>query len=145
MAVYVLTSAHTQSSLMSILQYLQENDDSTLSRVLDIIKHVHDTGWAPKPPFAKPLRWNHDWLCEIRAQYDRDTLLRIYYFVHRDASGYRLILLNCITKPDWEEFPAYYEGAKWKRLRREIEESIAIASEFKKNYHSQNHHYEPLF
>ena len=144
MAIHVLISERVEGSTRSILNFLKENDTEMLSRTIEIINHIHDRWWHPTMPYAKPLYWNDVGLCEIRSKYNREELLRIYYFVHREPWETRLVLLNATIKPDWEKYPAYYEGTKWKRLRKEIETSIEIALKLQKNYLSQLSLYEFL-
>lgn len=142
MTIHILVTDTIEWNTASILNFLQENDDEMLSRTLEIIRHIHDSWWHPSMPYARPLHSSGVGLCEIRSKYNRDELLRIYYFVHRDNWETRLVLLNAIIKPDWEKYPAYYEGTKWKRLKKEIETSIEIALELQKNYLSQLSFYE---
>jgi hypothetical protein len=144
MTIQVLIAKQIEWSTASILNFLQENDKEILSRTLEIINHIHDRWWHPQPPYAKPLRENTVDLCEIRSKFNRDELLRIYYFVHRENWENRLVLLNAIIKPDWDKYPAYYEGTKGKRLKKEIEQSIELALELQKDYLSQLSYYEYL-
>jgi hypothetical protein len=72
----------------------------------------------------------------------REELLRIYYFVDRKTE--RMVLLNCITKPDGHNFSSKYQGNAGKKLERELQESIALAVTLKAEYSSTNPAYEPF-
>ena len=124
------------------LSELLDNNPDMLTRVLVTIRHVATTKGHPQPPHAKPLRDANPNLCEIRTKYDRENLLRIYYFVDKENDN--LILLNYIIKPDGRQNASHYEGKAGKKLKREIATSIEIAIELQTAYHHNHPHYEPL-
>ncbi len=143
MQVYFLSpSAHPSSFGKIVEQLLDQEKYDLLTRIIQNIEHIAGVGGHPQPPTAKPLKHVDNELCEIRTAYGRDELLRIYYFV--DHKTERLILLNCITKPDGRDFPSKYQGTAGKRLQRELQESIAIAVKIKTEYSPTHPDYEPL-
>ena len=143
MYVYFLSPSPHPSSFGKIVEHLldQENHDM-LTRIIQNIEHIAGLGGHPQPPTAKPLRHVDDALCEIRTPYGREELLRIYYFVDRKTE--RMVLLNCITKPDGRNFSSKYQGNAGKKLERELQESIALAVTLKVGYSSTNPAYDPF-
>lgn len=143
MQVYFLSPSAHPSSFGTIVEHLlnQENHDM-LTRIIQNIEHIAGLGGHPQPPAAKPLRHVDSELCEIRAPYGKEELLRIYYFVDRKTE--RLVLLNCISKPDGRNLPSKYQGNAGKKLERELQESVALAVRLKAEYSPTNLAYEPF-
>lgn len=143
MYVYFLSpSAHPSSFGKIVEDLLDQESHDMLTRIIQNIEHIASLGGHPQPPTAKPLRHVDNDLCEIRTQYGKDELLRIYYFV--DQKTKRLVLLNCITKPDGRKFSSKYQGNAGKKIERDLQESVALAVKLKAEYTPTNPEYEPL-
>jgi hypothetical protein len=142
--IFFLSALASKESSGAILkELLKRKDDTVLIRTLTDISHIANSGGVPRPPRAKLLRGIGDnELCEIRTKYDRDNLLRIYYFVDKERSN--LILLNAIIKPDGGQSSSHYEGGAGRRLRKDINNSVQLAIELKELYSASNNDYEPL-
>ncbi len=145
MQILFLSALASEESTGEILEklYRDKTKEEDLTRVLAVIDHIAQNGGTPNPPLAQPLRdIGDEELCEIRTNYDKKILLRIYYFVHKESRS--LILLNAITKPDGRKSPSQYQGGAGKRLQRKIDSSIQLALELKKLYPTTKNNYEPI-
>jgi len=139
--VLFLSSISHDQSFGKVLEDLLANDDiDTLAYIHERIKHTADLGGHPQPPTAKALRKVDDKLCEIRSKYGKEDLLRIYYFVDREANS--LILLNTVIKPDGQRKQGRYDGKSGKRIEKDIQESIRLALKLKTNYLTSKYDYQ---
>lgn len=143
MQIFLLRESAHPESFANIMQALMDTKDiDRLARVMAILRHLAGQGGHPAPPYAKPLHSVAGGLSEIRCIYDKENLLRIYYFVDRENK--RMVLMNAIIKPDGEKRASRYDGGGRKRLEREIQKSIQLALEFKTKYILSQDDYEQL-
>lgn len=137
MQVWCLSaSAHPDSFGSFIKRFRDEGREVELRSLYDIISHLVRIDGRPEPPYAKPLRDVDRELNEICSKLNEKELLRIYYFVDRDAK--KMVLLNFTIKP------RLYEGKLKKRVEKEIHQDIAEALLLKSKYSISPHDYEKI-
>jgi len=134
------SSAHPDAFAVLLEELMAEADEDTLAKILTTIDHVASVGGHPQEPTARRLSGID--MCEIRSKYRRGELIRIYYFVDKDRN--RMLLLNSIIKPDGSNNPSSYEGKAGKRLKKDLQQSIALALQLKELFPSLSPHYDSL-
>lgn len=141
MRIMYCTRVDTGYALSEIFEDLLEKDTGLLTRILEVIRHVASNKGHPQMPYSLYLRGKQD-LCEIRTQFCKGELLRIYYFV--DKASDTLVLLNALIKPDGRKYSSSYEKNAGKKLKKEIEVSIHHAQQLKDIYPMHTQHYDTL-
>lgn len=134
------SSAHISAFLNVIEKLAAENDEDTLARIITTIEHVASVGGHPQEPTSRRLKGVD--VCEIRSKYHRGELIRIYYYTDKEQD--KMLLLNYIIKPDGSNNSAKYEGKEGKRIEKEIQESIELATSMKEQYPASHSDYVPL-
>ena len=141
MYVFLLPSSAHPAAFKNVLEeLLNAEDEDTLARIITTIQHVADYGGHPHEPSSRRLKGVD--MCEIRSKYHREELIRIYYYADKDAG--KMLLLNCIIKPDGSNSASMYEGKSGKKIEKEIQASIALAVALRVQYPSTHSDYEPL-
>lgn len=114
-------------------------DLDILADIMGLVLHVADHAGYPDQRYAKRVHGTD--LCKIRSKYRYKEVIRIYYFI--DKQTQKMFLLNYVTKPDGSNAASKYEGGTAKKIRKQIQESVAIAEMLKEQYPSDHLDYEP--
>jgi hypothetical protein len=105
----------------------KNHKDNILSNIDAKIKFVVENSGLPIPPISLPLR-SYSYF-EIKHRKNKNILIRIFYFRHKD----KIVLLNALEKPD--------NYNKIKEIKK-IDKQLKITEEYKNKFISNPKLYE---
>lgn len=126
-----------ENRLLTLFEKIKIEDK--IFSIMQILEHIKNNNWSPKPPYAKPLKWHENELFEIKIKFWKD-LYRINYFIDKDNDF--MIILNRYYKPDWRNSSDFYNKSKKNKLDKIISEKIEEALKMKKDYFLNIWNYE---
>jgi len=100
-------------------------------QIMQILEHLLNNNWNPRPPHAKPLKWLKSEIFEIRIKFWID-MYRVHYFL--DKKKWFMVILNWYYKPDWRKQSDNYNKSKKKKLDKIIKIHIDTALQLKEKY-----------